>query len=236
MYKFEDQSSIKIFLDGPNIDIIKKNLKEIDGYTFNPSLFRKLGVKNYLDFCKEILAIEEKKHISLEVLSDDENTMIKEAIKLSSLADNVWIKIPISFTNGASTINVIKQIKNEVKLNITAIFTFEQIKNIIDVIMDSNTILSVFAGRIYDIGLDANQIIKPISKFVHDNSKCELLWASPRMTYDLFSAKNSNCDIITMPYDLVKKIDIIGTNPMDYSISTVKMFYNDAQAAKYNIV
>ena len=163
MYKFEDQSSIKIFLDGPNIDIIKKNLKEIDGYTFNPSLFRKLGVKNYLDFCKEILAIEEKKNISLEVLSDDENTMIKEAIKLSSLADNVWIKIPISFTNGDSTINVIKQIKNEVKLNITAIFTFEQIKNIIDVIMDI-ILFYCLAGRTYDIGLDANQIIKPISK------------------------------------------------------------------------
>jgi len=235
MFTMNNLGSIKIFLDGPNIDLIKDNINFIDGYTFNPTLFRKLGVINYLDFCNEIIKIEKNRHLSFEVLSDDEKTMIDEAISLSELSNNVWVKIPITFTNGESTINVLKAIKGKVKLNITAIFTLNQIEYIIDDLVDSSSIFSIFAGRIYDIGLDAFDITNNISKYVHNKSNCKILWASPRMSYDVISAIKSKCDIITMSHDLVKKIKLIGTSPDNYSLQTVKMFYEDALTAEYKI-
>ena len=237
MFKINDNKKIKLFLDGPDLELIKLNSNSlVDGYTFNPTLFRKLGVKNYINFCHEILLIEKNKPISFEVLSDTENKMIDEAIAISDLSNNSWVKIPITFTNGQSTINVINKIKDHVKLNITAIFTIDQIKTILDDISSTKSILSIFGGRLYDIGVDAAKIIRKVSEYVHQNSNCELLWASPRMSYDIISAIECGCDIITMPNNLIKKLELFNLSPDEYSLQTVKMFYNDAIRSNYKII
>ena len=225
-----------IYVDGASLDQIKKIDPLVKGYTFNPSLYRKLGVKNYLSFSKILSKKIKKKSISLEVFADDEKNMIYQAKKLSNLGNNIYVKIPITFTNGKSTKNVIKElIKENVKLNITAIFTLKQVKKILPIIKNTKTILSIFAGRIYDTGVDANEIMKSICKLVHKNSKCLVLWASPRMIYDLVQANKMNCDIITLPVDLIFKKKNFGKKLEIYSLETVKNFYKDSLKSKYKL-
>lgn len=225
-----------LYADGASLDQIKKIDPFVRGYTFNPSLFRKLGVKNYLSFSKILSKKIKKKSISLEVFADDEKNMIYQAKKLSNLGNNIYVKIPITFTNGKSTKNVIKElVKENVKLNITAIFTLRQVKKILPIIKNTKTILSIFAGRIYDTGVDANEIMKSICKLVHKNSKCLVLWASPRMIYDLVQANKMNCDIITLPVDLIFKKKNFGKKLETYSLETVKNFYKDSLKSKYKL-
>jgi transaldolase len=225
-----------IYADGASLDQIKKIDPLVKGYTFNPSLFRKLGVKNYLSFSKILSKKIKKKSISLEVFADDEINMIHQAKKLSNLGNNIYVKIPITFTNGKSTKNVIKElIKLNVKLNITAIFTLKQVKKILPIVKNTKTILSIFAGRIYDTGIDANKIMQSICKLVHKNSKCLVLWASPRMIYDLIQANKMNCDIITLPVDLIFKKKNFGKKLESYSLETVKNFYQDSLKSKYKL-
>lgn len=225
-----------LYADGASLDQIKKIDPFVRGYTFNPSLFRKLGVKNYLSFSKILSKKIKKKSISLEVFADDEKNMIYQAKKLSNLGNNIYVKIPITFTNGKSTKNVIKElVKENVKLNITAIFTLRQVKKILPIIENTKTILSIFAGRIYDTGVDANEIMKSICKLVHKNSKCLVLWASPRMIYDLVQANKMNCDIITLPVDLIFKKKNFGKKLETYSLETVKNFYKDSLKSKYKL-
>ena len=135
-----NSNKIKLFLDGPKIDEIEKKYEiEIDGYTFNPSLFKKNGAKDYLNYCNEILKMCKSKPISLEVIADDESNMLRQGIKLSQLSDSIYVKVPIVFTNGKSTLNVIKKLSDEgIKLNITAIFLIEQIKSILQEIKKLN--------------------------------------------------------------------------------------------------
>ena len=162
--------------------------------------------------------------------------MIHQAKKLSNLGNNIYVKIPITFTNGKSTKNVIKElIKLNVKLNITAIFTLKQVKKILPIVKNTKTILSIFAGRIYDTGIDANKIMQSICKLVHKNSKCLVLWASPRMIYDLIQANKMNCDIITLPVDLIFKKKNFGKKLESYSLETVKNFYQDSLKSKYKL-
>ena len=229
------KNNIKIYIDGAKLDEIKDFMK-YDGFTFNPSLFKKLGAKDYLDFTKKIISETKNKPVSIEVFADDEDTCYTQAKIINKLNKNIFVKIPITYTNGKSTKILIKKLTDEgVKLNITAIFTLNQIKEIIDVVKSSDHILSIFSGRIYDIGLDASKIFKTISNFVHENSKCETLWASCRMAYDLISAQKSDADIITMTPGLVKKIKNFGKSPEEYSLETVKNFYNDAKDAGFKL-
>lgn len=225
-----NSNKIKLFLDGPKIDEIEKNYEiEIDGYTFNPSLFKKNGAKDYLNYCQEILKMCNNKPVSFEVIADDESNMVRQGIKLSQLSDSVYVKVPIVFTNGKSTLNVIKKLSGEgIKLNITAIFLIEQIKSILQEIKKTKSILSIFAGRLYDSGIDAKIKMGEINKFVHDNSDCETLWASTRMVYDYRQALNVGTDIITMQVDHLKKMKLFNLDATDYSIKTVKQFYEDA--------
>lgn len=236
MYK-HDGKKIQVYLDGPNLEQLKNHdTSLIDGFTFNPTLFKSLGAKNYLDFCKKILNIEKVRPVSLEIISDDYENSIIQAEKLASLSPNVFVKVPISFTNGETTSSVIKHlIDKEIKLNITAIFTLKQIKEIFSIIKDTETILSVFAGRLFDIGIDAVSSMKEISSFIKEESNCKLLWASPRMIYDIKSSLDSNSDIITIQYNLLKKLNLFGLHPEEYSLDTVKMFYQDALSSNYKI-
>ena len=236
MFAYKNKN-IQIYLDGPSLDQIKEcDQLLVDGFTFNPSLFKSLGAVDYVSFCRDIIDIESSKPVSLEVISDDYKSTVDQALILSSLSDNINVKIPITFTDSQSTIKVIRElIKKEIKLNITAIFSLKQIQEILQEIKNTDTILSVFAGRLYDIGIDAKLKMKEISEYVKKNSDCRLLWASPRMIYDVISAIETNTDIITIQYSLLKKINLFGLKPEDYSLETVNMFYNDALSSKYKI-
>ena len=231
------KKTIKLYMDGPQLNEINKDYNiEIDGYTFNPSLFKKNGAKDYLGYSKEILSICSNKPVSLEVFADDKSGMIEQGMKLHSLSKNVYVKIPITFTNGESTISVIEELlKQNVKLNITAIFTLDQIKKIIKTVQNSESILSIFAGRIYDCGVDAKQKVKEMNEFIKENSKCKSLWASTRMPYDFVTATEINTDIITMQISHIEKLKMFGLELSDYSLETIKTFYEDAKSSGFKI-
>lgn len=226
---------IKLYIDGPNFEQIR-NIKNVDGYTFNPSLFKKLGAKDYISFAKSILSEIKEKPVSIEVFADDENECLKQALIISELGKNVYVKIPITYTNGSTTLKLIeKLVKENINLNITAIFTLNQIKEILNPLKLTNNILSIFSGRIYDIGLDAKKIFKDISTYVHSNSKCQTLWASSRMPYDYISAEESHADIITMSPEMIIKLKKFGKTSEECSKETVKTFFSDAKSSGYKI-
>lgn len=228
---------IELYADGPNLNEINKDFGiQIDGYTFNPSLFKKNGAKDYLNYCKQILEICPDKPISFEVFSDDENGMIRQAEILNNLGKNIYVKIPISYTNGDSTAKVIQNLVSQnIKLNITAIFLIEQIQQIIKIVENSEAILSIFAGRIYDCGIDAKKKLNEMNKYIKENSNCKSLWASTRMAYDYISAKEINTNIITMQTTHIEKLKMIGTDPKQYSLDTVRQFYKDAKSSNFKI-
>jgi len=229
--------NLDIYIDGPSEDEMKDLFDQnISGFTTNPTLFKSLGVSDYLGHSHKIQKLSNGLPISLEVIGDNYEDMVVQGKKLASLGDNVFVKIPITFTSGDSTIDVIRTLSMEgINLNITAIFTLTQIKEILPTIKNTNAIISVFAGRLYDIGLDAKVIMQEMSSYIHENSRCNLLWASPRMHYDVITAESCNCDIITMTNSMYKKISLLGKTPEEYSIETVKMFFNDAQASGYKL-
>lgn len=231
------KKKIKVYADGPELDQINKKIVfKIDGYTFNPSLFRKLGVKNYLNFCKKIIKKCSNKPISFEVFGDDEKSMLKQAIILSKLSKNIFVKIPVTYSNGKTTKDLIKKlVKKKIPLNITAIFTLKQIKTILPTVKNTNSILSIFAGRIYDCGFDALKEMKIMNKYIKKNSKCKSLWASCRMPFDIVSAIESKTDIITMGTSMIKKISHFKLSREKYSQLTVKQFFLDAKKSKYKL-
>ena len=231
------KKKIKLFADGLKIEEFENDFGiDIDGYTFNPSIFKNQGVKDYLDYSKKLIIKSKKKPISREVFADDEKSMIKQAKILNDLGENVFVKIPITYTNKEYTDKVLETlVKEKIKINLTALFTLKQIQKILPIVKDTNTILSVFAGRIYDCGLDANKIMGEICDFVKNNSKCEVLWASPRMLYDYKGAINIGADIITMQSQQIQKFKLFGKKPEDYSLETVKQFFNDAKNSGYKI-
>lgn len=229
------KKKIELYLDGPTIKEITE-FKNIDGYTFNPTLFRKLGARDYINFSKKICKYTKNKPVSIEVFADDEISCYEQAIRISKISKNIFVKIPITYTNGDSTHELIKKLTQQnINLNITAIFTIEQIKKILPSISQTKTILSIFSGRLYDIGLDASELFLEMSNFVHKNSKCKTLWASSRMSYDFINAIKSKGDIITMSSDIAIKLSIFGKNPKSFSLETVQTFFNDAKKSGFKI-
>tara|TARA_Y100000816_G_C26036442_1_gene542671 strand:- start:2 stop:703 length:702 start_codon:yes stop_codon:yes gene_type:complete len=228
---------VDIYLDGPKLEELSTTYNvNVAGYTFNPSLFRSNNAENYIDHSKKILTHIQDKPVSLEVIADSFDEMISQAVTLNALAENVFVKIPITNTKAELTLPVLKElVKKNIKMNITAIFTFKQVEEILNEIKNTNSIISVFSGRLFDIGIDAVPITKEISSFVHNNSQCKTLWASTRMVYDINNAMKSDCDIITMPTSFLKKIHLFEKNPENYSLETVKMFYEDALKSNYKI-
>ena len=164
-----NNTKIKLYADGPTSEQINQEYPlKIDGYTFNPSLFKKNGAKDYLEYSKKIINECNDKPVSLEVFADDEENMVRQGKLLNSLGKNIFVKIPIVYTNGESTLNVIKTLVDEgIKLNITAIFLLDQIQKILPTIKNTSTILSVFAGRLYDSGIDAKEKMVEINNYVH---------------------------------------------------------------------
>ena len=224
---------IDIYADGAALNEVAPLDEIVQGYTFNPTLFRSLGVPDYLSYCKAILR-ETDKPVSFEVIADEPEEMIRQARILSGLGSNVYVKIPITFCNGESTWMVNNLlVKEKVKLNITAIFTKEQVWHMLPDIRDTGTILSVFAGRLFDIGINAVKVTKEMAEIVHEQSNCKVLWASSRQVYDIKNATVAGCDIITMPPSLIKKLHLFNKTPEEYSLDTVKMFFRDSQEAGY---
>ena len=226
---------MKIFLDGPDLKQIK-SIKKIDGYTFNPSLFKKLGAKDYLNFTKLILKKTSNKDLSIEVIGDDYSSCYRQALKIVKINENIRVKIPITYSNGTSTKKLLKDlVKKKIKLNVTAIFTLNQIKEVLPILKNTSSILSIFSGRLYDIGIDAAEKFKIMSNYVHRNSKCKTLWASCRIAYDIRTAKKSEADIITISPSLFIKSKKFGYSPLKYSKETVKGFLIDAKKSNFTI-
>jgi transaldolase len=223
---------IKIFLDGAGIDDIKKmaGLGYIKGFTTNPTLMKKAGVTNYEKFLNEILPLAKEKPISFEVISDDFNEMRAQAIKLSKFGDNVYVKIPITNTKGVSSLPIINDLtQSAVKVNVTAMMNLRQVQDLIRIVNPkAPMILSVFAGRIADTGIDPVPVMKECHNLLKSFKNAELLWASPRELLNIFQAEDAGCDIITVPPEILAKLKMIGYDLNNYSIDTVKQFYNDA--------
>ena len=230
---------IKIFADGADEkEIIKLNEKDyIKGFTTNPSLMKKANIKNYETFARALLSKIKTKPISFEVFSDDLNLMEKQAEKIATWGKNVNVKIPITNTKSVSTCEIIRRLSTKgIICNITAIFTPDQLKRVVDVLhKDTPAILSVFAGRIADSGEDPLKIIIDSVNFAKDKPHSEVLWASTREVLNIFQAEKAGCKIITVPNNILSKLKFIGKNLKAFSLETVKDFYNDAQAAGYDL-
>jgi transaldolase len=230
---------IKIFADGADLRKISNlnNKRYISGFTTNPSLMKSSNVKNYETFSKKLLKIVKNKSISFEVTSDNIVEMEKQAYKINSWGKNVFIKIPFTNSKGKKNLKLIKKLSdNNIKLNITAIFTYKQVSEVYKVInKNSETYLSIFAGRIADTGVDPSIIIKQTVKLIKKTRKIKILWASCREVYSIFQADKLNCDIITIPYGLLSKLKLIGKNLHKYSVETSKDFFKDSKDIKFNL-
>ena len=234
-----DKLKIKIFADGAEIESIKKlnSNNFIKGFTTNPSLMKKAGVKDYKEFALRLLSEIQDKPISFEVFSDEITEMEKQAYEISKWGKNVNVKIPVTNTKKESTAELIRKLSSKgIVCNITALFTTDQVKEVYDAIDKSTpSILSVFAGRIADTGKDPSDIIKYSVDLVKSKSKTEVLWASTRETLNIFQAEKLNCQIITVPHEILGKLNYLDKNLDDFSLETVKSFYKDSIAAGFKI-
>lgn len=230
---------IKMFADGADINEIRRlrQNSKVSGFTTNPTLIAKSGILNYQDFAKEAAMVANPYPISFEVISDDLDEMYEQAKVIHTWGENIYVKIPITNTKGISTGPLISRLSQEgVQVNITALMTSEQVSKICsNLFQGANSIVSVFAGRIADTGIDPISIMQDSLKVTSQIKNCELLWASPREILNLIQAEHIGCQIITMTPDLWKKMDYLNTNLNDFSLKTVKMFYEDAKTANLKI-
>jgi transaldolase len=230
---------VKIFADGADkngmIEMYNKSF--IKGLTTNPTLMKRAGITNYESFAKDVLKTITDKPLSLEVFSDEFGEMKRQALKMATWGSNVYVKIPITNTKKESTCSLVKELSdNGVKLNITAIMTLEQV---LDVVLSLNhkvsSYISVFAGRIADTGIDPISIMSAAVEIAKMKPKTEVIWASPREILNIFHANQIGCQIITVTNDILRKLDLVGYDLESYSLDTVKMFFNDAKEAGFNI-
>ena len=231
--------NIKIFADGANFDemINLSNSSFIKGLTTNPSLMKKNKIKNYEEFAKKVLKKVKKKPISFEVFSDDLEGMKQQAKIINSWGKNVYVKIPITNTKNISTVDVIKYLSDKnIKLNITAIMTVDQVKKVLKYLNPQTpSYISIFAGRIADTGRDPLPMMTKALRLMKKHKKSELIWASTREVYNILQASKINCHIITVTTDVIKKISLYNYNLDKYSLDTVKSFRQDALKSNYRI-
>ena len=234
-----DALKVKIFADGADLQSIRTLYTQpfIKGFTTNPTLMRQAGISNYKSFALEVLKAVPDRPVSFEVFADDIEGMEAQAIEIASWGKNVNVKIPITNTKGESTATLVKRLSaNGVVCNITAMFTLAQVQGIVDILNPSTpAILSIFAGRIADTGMDPVPLMQEAVKIASVKPKAEILWASPRELLNIFQANEVGCHIITVTPDVLKKLSGIGKNLSIFSLETVTMFYNDAKTAGYTI-
>ena len=239
MIKSTSDLKIKIFADGADkAGILEMNEKPyIQGFTTNPTLMKKAGITDYEAFARDVLKDIKDKPISFEVFADEFSEMERQAMQIKSWGDNVYVKIPVTNTKGEPAYKLIEKLSNNgVKLNITAIFTLEQVENVAKAVKDgAESVVSVFAGRVADAGVDPVPHMKKCLEILESAPRAELLWASPREVLNIIQADEVGCKIITVTNDILKKLPGIGKDLGQFSLETVQMFYNDASNAGFKL-
>ena len=230
---------IAVYADGADVRemIAARQGGIVNGFTTNPTLMRKSGITDYASFAREALDATGGMPISFEVFADDFDEMERQAKLIATWGEAVFVKIPITNTKGESSIPLIARLSAAgVKLNITAILTLQQVRDVIDA-LDASTpaIVSVFAGRIADTGRDPVPLMREAAEIVKAKPKAQLLWASPRELLNVIQAEEAGCHIITVTADILKKLAMVGKSLDELSLDTVKMFYNDAAAAGFQL-
>jgi transaldolase len=230
---------IHVYADGANVNEMKAALKAglVKGFTTNPTLMAKAGVRDYRTWAKEALAAIPDMPISFEVFSDEFPEMKRQAFILAELGKNANVKIPITNTRGESSLPLIKELlATGMKLNVTAIFTWEQIKGLHDIMTSKDdVIVSVFAGRIADAGVDPEPIMRDTVGLYQDRPKAKVLWASPREVLNVVQADRCGCAIITCTSAILDKMGGLGKDLRQFSLETVKMFYDDACRSEFSL-
>ena len=229
----------KIFCDSADFFTIKKYNKNsiVDGFTTNPSLMRLSGAKNYKKYSLKLLKVCKTKPISLEVFADTHEQMLEQAMIINSWGKNVYVKIPVVNSKGLYSGKIISTLSNKgIKLNITAVYTVNQVKKIIKSInKKSKTIISIFSGRMSDVGKDPIPIIKESVRLTKKMNKVEILWASTREAYNYLQAKECGCSIITMPPSIIEKISNFGKTYEELTLDTVRKFLKDSLESNFKI-
>ncbi len=232
-----DDLNVKIFADGADLDAILALAadKRIAGFTTNPTLMWKAGLTDYEEFAKRLLERITTHPISFEVFADDAAEMRRQAQLISRWGDNVYVKIPVSTTAGESMAPLVRELSEDgVKVNVTALFTTAQVELITEAVRHgAPSCISVFAGRIADAGIDPVPIMRRSVEIMVQAPRSELIWASPREILNVIQADQVGCHIITVTNDLLKKLDTLGKDLLQYSLETVKMFHRDAAAAGF---
>jgi len=230
---------IKLFADGADkAQIVHAQANPlISGFTTNPTLMRAAGVKDYEAFAHEILEVVTDRPISFEVFADEFDEMERQAHKIAGWAENVYVKIPVTNTRRESSMDLIRRLAHSgVKINVTAILTLDQVREATAALAGgAPSVISVFAGRIADTGQDPVPVIASAVEIVSPHSGIELLWASPRELLNIFQANDVGCHIITATDTVLGKLKTVGKDLDDYSLETVRMFYNDAAHSGYQL-
>jgi len=231
--------NVKIFADGADLKNIRALYAQpfVKGFTTNPTLMRQAGVSNYKSFALEVLQVVPDRPVSFEVFADDIPGMEAQAFEIASWGKNVNVKIPITNTKGETTTPLVERLSAKgVICNVTAMFTLAQVQSIVDILNPATpAILSIFAGRIADTGMDPVPLMQEAVRIASVKPKAEILWASPRELLNIFQANEVGCHIITVTHDVLKKLAGVGKDLTTFSLETVSMFYNDARSAGYTI-
>lgn len=232
--------SIKVFSDGAVLETMLHDLNSglVTGFTTNPSLMKKAGITSYIGFAKDVLKEITDFPVSFEVFADDLEGMEQEARRIAALGDNVYVKIPVTNSKGESTAPLIDRLTGEgIKVNVTAIFTVEQVREVVDALKSGTpAVVSVFAGRIADTGVDPMPIMQEALAICRQKEGVELLWASPRETFNIYQADSLGVDIITCTSDLIKKLELKDKDLTEYSLETVQMFLRDSSSLGFTIL
>lgn len=234
-----ERLNVKIFADGADREGMLEMYARpfIKGLTTNPTLMRKAGVDNYRAFALDILSEIKDKPISFEVFSDDFTEMERQALAIADWGENVFVKIPVCNTQRVPSYPLVKRLSDAgVKLNVTAIMTLDQVRDVVATLHeDVESFVSVFAGRIADTGVDPVPVMAAAVELIKLNPMTELIWASPRELLNIFQADQIGCQVITATNDILKKLALVGYDLSEYSVDTVKMFHTDAVAAGFQI-
>jgi len=234
-----DRLKVQIFADGADkagmLEMYAKPF--VKGFTTNPTLMRKVGVTDYEAFAKDILGVIPDRPISFEVFADDFAEMERQARRIATWGKHVSVKIPITNTKRESAIPLVRKLSQEgIALNVTAMFTLEQVQDVVDAVKGgAPCYVSVFAGRVADTGMDPVPLMAESVKRLKAAPNTELIWASPRELLNIFQADEIGCQVITVTNDIIKKLALVGKDLDDYSLETVKMFYDDGKAAAYKL-
>ncbi len=237
--KSPEQLRVKIFADGADkAGMLEMYAKPyIKGLTTNPTLMRKAGITDYRAFARDILSDIKDKPLSFEVFSDDFADMERQALEIASWGDNVYVKIPVTNTQQQTCYALVRKLATQkVKLNVTAIMTLAQVRDVVAALDPSvPSYVSVFAGRIADTGRDPVPLMAAAVELLKVAPAAELIWASPRELLNIFQADEIGCQVITVTNDILKKLSLVGYDLDTYSLDTVKMFYTDAVAAGFKL-